>query len=64
MQVIGASAVCAEPVTKLLEASAFQGRACLVFCDGDDLTGIFAEEGETTADLIRVAAKVVPEVAA
>lgn len=63
MQVVGAAAPCAGPVVEALKSASWHGRAAFVWCDGQDVTGVFADQGDTAADVLRVAAKLVPEVA-
>lgn len=60
MKLIGESAVGCERLPHELEACAFAGRAAVVWCDGQDLIGVFAEDGDTPADVLRMAAKVLP----
>lgn len=60
MRVMGAAAISADAVVHELESAAFTGRPALVWCDGQDLVGVFCDTGENVADLLRVAPKVVP----
>jgi hypothetical protein len=63
MQVMGASAVCAEPVIEALQAASFQGHAAFVWCDGEDVTAVIGGEGEGADDVLRMVAKFCPELA-
>lgn len=64
MRVLGASSVCASAVVDELRESAYHGRPCLVYSDGPDLIGIFADGQETANDLMRIVRSVVPELRA
>jgi len=57
---MGADASSAEAVVHELESATHQGRAALVWCDGQDLIGVFCDAGETVVDLLCVAPKVLP----
>lgn len=60
MKLIGAAALCAGPVVEALRAAAFQGMACVVLCDGEDVVAVVAEQGDPPADLLKTAQQFVP----
>lgn len=61
MLVYGANAVQPGTVLEAMRECAFAGRACLVWCDGEEVIGVFAQEGEGVDDVLRVAPKVMPQ---
>jgi hypothetical protein len=61
MRVLGASSICAAAVVDELIEAAFHGRPAIVYSNGPDLIGVFAEGKETTDDVLRMVPRVVPE---
>lgn len=57
----GAAAPCYSVLRPVIEGAAHEGRAFLVFSDGQDVTALIAEAGEGEPDLLRLAARVLPE---
>lgn len=64
MQLLGAAAPCARPLIDQAAEFVHQGRACLLWCDGNDVTLIAAGQAETSADLLALLPRVLPELAA
>ena len=65
MQLLGASAEEAEAaVFATVAAAVRQGRAALVWSDGDDVTAVVADRGETAGDVQAAARRFIPEVCA
>jgi len=63
MRLVGAPAVCGEVVGVELEAAMYEGRPCLIWCDGHDVTAIVGEAGDTAEQLLRVAPRILGEAA-
>lgn len=63
MRVMGVPAIAGAIVSDALSESTFNGRVAFVWCDGQDVTGVFGDEGDTQDDLMRIVVKVVPELA-
>lgn len=61
MRVMGASAISAKPLLDALRDCAFNGRAAMLWCDGDDVQAVFADEGDTIEDVLAIAQKVMPQ---
>jgi hypothetical protein len=64
MQVIGCSAEELEAVTLALAGAAIERRAFVAWCDGDDVTAIVADAGDTAGDVQAAARRFVPELCA
>lgn len=64
MKLMGASADQAVALTDRLMCNAHLGLASLVFCDGDDVVGAFADPGETADDVQRAVREHFPQVLA
>lgn len=65
MQLLGCSAEDAEAAVLATVASALrQGRAALVWSDGDDVTALVADSGESAGDVQAAARRFIPEVCA
>jgi hypothetical protein len=64
MQVIGCSAEELEAVTLALAGAAIAGRAFAVWCDGDDVTAVVADAGDSAGDVLGAARRFVPELCA
>lgn len=62
MELLGAAAPCAGPLLDQVREAAWAGRPCLFWSDGDDTVAVIAGQGESAADLLKLAARVLPEV--
>lgn len=63
MKLLGSSAIDAEVVTDELREAAFAGRAAFVWCDGQDVTAIVGESGDSADQVLKLARRVVGEFA-
>lgn len=64
MQLKGSAAPCAAALLTEAAEAVHVGRPVFLWCDGEDVTLLVAEEGESVADVQRLAHRVMPEVAA
>lgn len=65
MQLLGCSAEDAEAaVLGTIAAALRQGRAAVLWCDGDDVTAVVADSGESAGDVQAAARRFVPELCA
>lgn len=64
MRLMGASAMAAAPLVDELREAAFNGRPCLVWCDGFDVTALVGDDGDDSADLVRMVRRAMPELVA
>lgn len=63
MQMHGESAGQAGSCVAPLVAEAFRmGRPCLVWCDGEDITALIGDDGDTADELLKLAPRVLPEI--
>lgn len=61
---MGASADEAGALTERLQVNAYLGLAALIFCDGQEVVGAFADQGETASDVQRTVREHFPQEAA
>ena len=61
MRLMGCAAICAEAIADEMRESSFAGRPLLVFSDGQDVTGLFGDEGESAQDVLTQARRIVAE---
>lgn len=64
MQLVGAAAPSSGPLCSQVADAIFSGRAALLICDGEDVTALIADDGETWADLSALVPRVMPDVRA
>lgn len=64
MRLIGEPAVVGEVIVHQFQAACWDGRPCLIWSDGQDVTCLVGDAGDTPADLLKVAPRLLPEVAA
>lgn len=62
MRLVGAAAPSSSPVLDEVGAAIFEGRAVLLWCDGEDLTALIGGEGEAACEVARWADKLLPGV--
>lgn len=61
MQLLGGSAVGGQSVLEAVGECAFAGRPCFLWCDGEALTVVLGDEGESAGDVLGWVAKVTHE---
>ena len=63
-RLIGGSAFDMKRVAvELAEGAAWEGCPFFVWCDGDDVTAVIGQQGDTAQDVLKLAARCVPELA-
>lgn len=58
MQLMGASAPDADGLADVMRSAMRQGRPCMLWCDGDDVSAVVGDEADSLADVLRLAAQV------
>lgn len=61
MRLVGAASICAEAIADELRESAFAGRPLVVVSDGQDVTAIFGDDGDTPQQVINQARRLIAE---
>jgi hypothetical protein len=62
MRLLGESAAGGRVLVQEMQAASDEGRPFFCWCDGQDLTAVIGDEGDTPADVLRMASNVVQEV--
>lgn len=58
---MGAASICAEAIADELREATFAGRALVVVSDGQDVTAIFGEEGDSPQHVLTQARRIISE---
>ena len=61
MRLMGAASICAEAIADEFREAAFAGRPLLVVSDGQDVTAVFGEDGESAELVLNQARRIVAE---
>lgn len=64
MKLTGASATDAKFIVAQLVEAAFFRHAALIVLDGEDVTAVFGDDSEPFSEVVTLARRVVPELAA
>lgn len=61
MRLMGAASICAEAIADEFREAAFHGRPLVVVSDGQDVTALFGEAGDTPQQVLTQARRIVAE---
>lgn len=61
MRLMGAASICASSIADEFKEAAFAGRSLVIVSDGQDVTAVFGEDGESAELVMTQARRIVAE---